>query len=612
MVRGEPAALPGARLLALVASIASSLALGPSSASGEELGRDVPDVPARLPAAFAVMPFENRSGVQGLGWMSAGVPFMVGEKVEDLGGFMPVYGPMVVPPGPVAAATPDAVAGFAAGVGARYVWTGWVSRPNWELQLGVTLWEVAGGTARRIGDVTQTGEFSQVHVFISKAIDELCGKAGISLDAGDRARLGRTPSKDFYAFTLFGRGLSGLLGTEGAIDVERAGKNLTRAVFIEPTMAEGHRIIGEMYAQQARAKPDKAALLKKADAKLSYALSMRPDYAAALSGAATLAIGQGRAARARGFLEDLLRLRPHELEARYRLGKVLWETGDADGAFRELERVVRHRPKDARARRILVLIHSSRGDQRDLIRELEVVAQLDPADRAVKMDLAAAYAVSGRENDAEAAYQALIAADGKNVQAMKFLADLYRRQGKVEKAIAHYEQAIKVAPDDPRSYFQLGEVYVAAGNDKEARKIYQRAQRFKRFLADIYNNLGAISFRGGDLDQALWYHKQAVVKKPRSARFRYNLALTLSSDGRAKEAMVEVDAGLRLEPNHVELRYLRGVVLLRQGDAGAARAEFEKTLALSAEHPGARHNLTLLDELDRRAREGEVVIEGRQ
>lgn len=598
----------GALALAAIALIAGR------ARAGDEIGREIPDVPAVLPAAFAVMPFENRSGVLGLNWLSAGAAFMVGEKAEQLAALMPAYDALVVPRGAPTAISAESVAAFAAERKARYVWTGWVSRPNWELQVAVALWEVQGGVARSIGEVSQTGEFAKIHTFLGDAIGQLCARAGIAVTAPERVLLARVPSRDFYSFTLFGRALSAMAGTEGAVDLERAQKNLTRSVFIDPGFAEGHRLMAEVYLQQAAGKSREAAapLLKKADAKLSYALSVRPRYPAALTSAADLALRQQKSARAIGFLEEMVRLRPWQLEQRFQLGKLMWETGDADGAFRELERVVRHRPKDARVRRLLVLIHASRGDQRDLVRELEAVAELDPSDVAVKLDLAAAYASAGRDAEAEAAYRALIAADEKNVQAVKFLADLFRRQGKKAEAMEHYARAIKAAPDDPRAYFLLGEMLIGQGNDKEARRIYQRATRFRRFLGETYNNLGAIAYRAGDSKEAVEYGRRAVERKPDSARFRYNFALALSATGKTKEALGQTDAGLKLEPNHVELHYLRGVVLLKAGDAGKAREEFQKTLALSAEHEGARHNLELLDELDRRAREGEIVIEGKQ
>lgn len=171
---------------------------------------------------------------------------------------------------------------------------------------------------------------------------------------------------------------------------------------------------------------------------------------------------------------------------------------------------------------------------------------------------------------------------------------------------------MKAEPNDPRPYFLLGAIYIDKGRDKDAKRIYQRAQRFKRYQAETYNNLGAIAYREGALGTAMWYHRRAVAQKPSSARYRYNYALSLSASKYVDAALVQVDRALKMEPNHVELHYLRGVILVRKGLADAARLEFEKTLALDAKHDGARHNLDILDQLKRRAEEGEVVIEGKQ
>jgi Flp pilus assembly protein TadD len=172
--------------------------------------------------------------------------------------------------------------------------------------------------------------------------------------------------------------------------------------------------------------------------------------------------------------------------------------------------------------------------------------------------------------------------------------------------------AMQAEPNDPRPYFLLGAIYVDSGRDKDAKRVYQKAQRFKRYQAETYNNLGAIAYREKDLEASMWYHRRAVMKKPSSSRFRYNYALSLSASNFTDEALAQVNAALKMEPNHVELHYLRGVILVRKGRAEDARAEFEKTLALDARHQGARHNLDILDQLKRRAEQGEVVIEGKQ
>jgi Flp pilus assembly protein TadD len=569
------------------------------------LAPQVPGVPARMPDPFAVMGFENRSGVQGMDWMTAGMAFLVAEKAEESSALRPVYGSLVVPPGPAVAASAPAVAEFAQRVGARWVWTGWVTRPDWELQIGISLWRVDGGKAQPVGEVVSQGEFARYSDFAAAAVLGLCSKARIPISAEQRKEVERRPSDDFYAYTLFGRGLAAMLGSEGApVDLEKAFKNVQRAVFVDPKMDEAQRILAEIYAAQGNE--------GKAKGRLAYALQLRPSYYPALVAGATLARQGGKLDQASELYRRALGVRPWDLEARYLLGKTLWDSGDADGAFRELSRVVQKRPKDVRSRRVLVLIHASRGDNADLATELEAVAALDPTDEATRMDLAAAYAAMGRVDKAIEAYRGVVRENPRQAQAMKFLGDLHKRQGQVDNAVKYYGDAVKADPDDPRAYFLLGAIYVDRGNDKQAKRIYQQAQRFKRYLAETYNNLGAIAYRERDLEAAMWYHRRAVLRRPGSARFRYNYALSLSASKYTDEALTQVDAALKLEPNHVELHYLRGVVLLRQGEADQARAEFEKTLALNAKHEGARHNIAVIDELRRRTEEGEVIIEGKE
>jgi len=593
------------------AAWAAAAAIAPGTAAANPTGQGslapaVPGVPARMPDAFAVLPFENRSGVQGMAWMSAGMAFLIGEKVEANRDLTPVYGPLVVPPGPPLAITAPSVAAFAREVGARWVWTGWVARPDWELQLGVSLWRVEGntGAAVRVGEVVNRAEFARYSDLAAQAVTALCNKAGLAVDAGERVEVERTPSADFYAYTLFGRGLAAMLGSEGQPeDLEKAFKNVHRAVFVDPRLSEAQRVLAEIYAAQGKE--------AKAKGRLAYALQMRPDYYPALVAGARLARHGGRLDQARDLYERALTVRPWDLEVRYSLGKTMWDSGDADGAFREMSRVVQKRPRDVRARRVLVLIHASRGDNADLVSELEQVAALDPSDEPTRMDLAAAYAAMGRVDRAIEAYRGIVDRNPQHAQAMKFLGDLHKRQGQVDRAVKYYGDAVKADPDDPRAYFLLGAIYVEGGKDKDAKRIYQQAQRFKRYLAETYNNLGAIAYRERDLDTSMWYHRRAVLRRPSSARLRYNYALSLSASKYTEEALEQVDAALKLEPNHVELHYLRGVVLLRRGEADAARAEFEKTLALNAKHDGARHNIDVIDELKRRAQEGEVVIEGK-
>lgn len=551
------------------------------------------------------MPFENRSGVVGLEWMRLAVPFVLGERLEGFVKLRPVYSTFVVEALPKDSERVDAtaVAAFAKQSGARWVFTGWVQRPNWKLELGVTLYKIAAGKAVRIHEVVKQGEFKDVHVLLTSAIAELGKSAGLDSQRDNAALLARESTQDFYAFTLFGRALWATLAAKSAKDWERARKTMERTAYIDPAFLEAQRMVAALYHKDGR---DVIAT-----GRLELVLKDRPDYAAAVASLARSTLAKGQTLAARELFERLLQLRPWDLEARYDYGEVLWEQGRDDDAFAQFSMVTKQRPNHIRARRALVLIHAKRIDTSSLVTELQAISKLAPTDIPTRLDLAAALVAADRIDEAIEAYKGIEQLDARNVQALKFLGDLYRNRGQVQRAIRYYGLAIKAAPGDPRAYFLLGSTYLGAGNDDAARRIFLKAQRFAHFRAESYNNLGAIELRRDRVHQSLWYLRRAVKLKPQIARYHYNLALSLSRTRQSDEALSEINEALRLQADNAESHYLRGVVLLRKGAAETAREAFKRTLALEPGHKDAAHNLALLNEMRRKATEGEVVTEGK-
>src|SRR5690606_39038320 len=82
---------PRARIAAVTVVVCLAAGTPGAPARAGDLAPPVPNVPSVLPDATGVMAFENRSGVQGLGWMSAGAAFLVGEKVEAARALRPVF-----------------------------------------------------------------------------------------------------------------------------------------------------------------------------------------------------------------------------------------------------------------------------------------------------------------------------------------------------------------------------------------------------------------------------------------------------------------------------------------------------------------------------------------
>jgi Flp pilus assembly protein TadD len=565
-----------------------------------------PDVPKDLPTAFVVAPFVNTGGFANLEWMRVGMPVALADKLEAHPRLRPLGGPLLIPEG-AGPATVDAagIAAWPAARAAELVFTGSFTRTDWKLDLTVQVWKMSGKGDARTATLVATwhklDDFGQSHPMLDAAALELLDKAGVPVPKAAKAALTRTPTSDFYAFTLYGRGVYWLHALGRKPNLEMASKNLERSVFIDPKYAEAHYMLAMLYARQKQP--------AKARGRLTYALDLRADYYAPIAALATDAAAGKQRDEAIELAARALGLRPWDLGMRLLLGELLWEEGDIDGAEVELSRVVKVDPDNLPARRVLVLVHASKGQGQELAAELEIIVRLDPNDEAAKLDLGAAYAALGRDEDAIKVYESVVEKNPKQLQALKFLGDIYRKRGDLKTAIDWYEKALKANKNDPRPYFLLGAAYVEGGMYQKAIKVYQLAQKFPKYVADAEANLGAIYLTLGDDGQAAWYLKRAAAKRPADPKVHYNYGLVLLRAKKYEEALAELERAAQLDPRDADIRFALGVAYLRLGKIEEAEKAFTSCVEIDPQHEDCRHNLQLIDDLRRRAREGEVIVE---
>lgn len=609
---GRPVASAGARawgavaLAALVATLARAQvpAPPPATAVAAPASAELPDVPARVPERYAVMAFENRSGVHVLDWAVAGLPLVIAEKLERVSTLAPAYDAWVVPAGPVVPVAPAAVATFAAARGARWVITGWVERPDWQLRLHVAVWKIDGGAATVAGEREAVGPIEAPHALVGAVVIGALVDAGWRLTADAATVLAAPSSRDPYAFTLFGRGLGKALGNLGAVDRAGAAKDLGRAVFIDPDLVVGQRLLGLVWASD----PD-PAVAKKAAGKFAYAADLDPGYPAAVRAVAERAAAEGDWAAAATGNAALVRARPWDLDARVAFGLAAWRSGDAARALTELGRVVAHRPDDLAAHRVLAEIAGARGELPTRVAELEIVARLAPADVDAQVELASAYAEAGRLDDATRWFEQVAAARPTDATAAKRVGDLYRRRADADHAVTWYATAARLAPGDPRPLLLAGATLLDAGRYHEAREVLGRAQRFAEYQAATWTALGAVAYREGKYAEATVHWRRAALARPRSAALRYDLALAASAAGDLPRALAQLAVVDRLAPADADAAYLRGVIALRGGDRDAARAAFLQATRRDPAHAEARAALASLAGTGPAPREGAPRVE---
>ncbi len=549
----------------------------PSSRLAPQPGRPgaaVPELPAQPPDRFEVLPFTNRTTIAALDYLLTAAPFELAEKLERAYQLDPAYGPWVVRAG----TDPSSAAGVAAAAlaaRARWVVTGWVERPSWQLRVGVTLWRVDHAGAAEVARAERTGPFAEVHQLLGALGLELAGHAGWRASPEAEAVLRASTSRDLYAFTLFGRGVAAATGVGEPVDLASARHQLERAVFIDPGLAPAHRLLGDL----ALADRKDPRATSRAAGRWNQALELAPGYPAALRAAAAAAAAAGKAEQAQALARDLVIARPFDLDARLALGDALWRTGDAAGALRQLDQVAARRPDDQRARRLRVLIHAARGDTATLITDLEALIALAPDDTALLLDLGAAYAAQGDHARALATLTRASVARPVDVSLAKRIGDVARWAGDADAAVAWYGRAMKLAPDDPRGYYALARLHVDRGRLEDGKRVLGAAQRFADLLGPTYHALGVVSFRLGRASEAAWYLRRAVGLQPRVVASRVAVIAAELARRDPSAAAVQLAPALAAWPDEPRLRYLDGVRLVMSDERAAARVAFERALA---------------------------------
>ena len=487
-------------------------------------------------------------------------------------------------------AEPDTVAAFGRATRASFVVTGWFDKVGDDLRVDVVIWK-RGATAAIVGEAQQRGPVPTYHQILGSALADAWTKAGIAVDDGARARLGRNLATDIYPVFMTGRGLGYLTGATGKIDLKAAEHDLERAVFLDPKLFEAQRLLGELYLRQAPGDPKAAA---KAAAKFNYAVDLAPDDVPALRAAALATAQQGKWEPALELFTRLVRLRPWDTDARFQLGQAMWQLGNAADAERQLDQVTLHAPDDLRARRVLVLIHASRGDTRSLATELEAIAVRAPDDLDVKSDLATAYGALGAWPKAIVALEAIARIRPDDAALAMRVGDAHRANKDLDGALGWYARAQQLSSSSMPG-FVIAQTQFDAGRLADANRTFTNLQKFAGDLASAEHDLGVIAFVQHRADDAAWYLRKAVREAPRVLATRRAVAAAelLRKDNAA--ALDQLEPALAAWPDDATLHYLAGVARAQAGSIDAARTELHAALSLNRAFAPAQAALTALD-----------------
>lgn len=179
--------------------------------------------------------------------------------------------------------------------------------------------------------------------------------------------------------------------------------------------------------------------LPQAEHAFELALSIKPDWPAALSNLSLVLRDQQREAEAQASLRRALTLAPDYLAARNNLAILLWQTGrlgDAEAQYRQILSIEPDYP----------LAHNNLG--------------------LVLLDL-------GRPQDAEVAFRHALAIDAGSAEMHNNLGNALNRQRRSNEAMAAYREALALRPDYPTARGNLAMLLLSLGAFEEGWRTYE-------------------------------------------------------------------------------------------------------------------------------------------
>ncbi len=255
----------------------------------------------------------------------------------------------------------------------------------------------------------------------------------------------------------------------------------------------------------------------------------------------------------RASLEALVETEPDGLLHRERLGRLVFELGDAPAAVEAYRGLVERAPWVAAWQLRYAKALDAAGRKDGAIARAREAAALEPGAEHFQVELALMLKRHGHYGEAEGIHRALLEEDPENLAALVNLGSLLGSEevGRLAEAAGFYGRAIELEPELAEAHFGLAAVLERQGKIDEALATYRHALEFDPGLAKAHNNIGYLLESQEKYEEAAAAYAAALTAMPTYAPALFNLA-----DVRLKlrdfEAAAELyERGLRLAPNNL-------------------------------------------------------------
>lgn len=327
--------------------------------------------------------------------------------------------------------------------------------------------------------------------------------------------------------------------------------------------------------------------IAEAEQQLNSILKRTPNEPAALNLLGTVRAQQGRLDDAETLLTRAAKIDPAFAAVHMNLAFLYLLKNAPEKTIAELKKVVSLEPNNIEANYKVARLLLSRGQIDDAIDVIEKVKLSPPVSVVFLTLLGDAYLRKGNPGKAEENYLQAIAAQPDNADAILGLAKVCQNRGDAKAALGYLSQARELAGNSAELLYRVGVTALGLGAFDDARLDLEQAAKLKPDDPAYLIALGAAQLKKPDLFAAEQVFRRALELQPENAQAQMYLGYVLYKQKKFSEAKGYLEKTIKADSSVPEPFYYLGLIVQEENEGERAIALLEKAIQMSPSYANA-------------------------